>query len=93
MDRIVSASTTLVFEDIFDPGFTESNFGFRKGKSQHQAIEYVRETVEEGYEWCASVDLKSFFDEILHDLILRLIRRKIADERLMTLVARALKQG
>ena len=49
--------------------------------------------VEEGYEWCASVDLKSFFDEIPHDLILRLVRRKIADERLVTLVARALKAG
>ena len=93
MDRIVGASMTLVFEDIFDPGFTESNFGFRKGKSQHQAIEQVRRMVEEGYEWCASVDLKSFFDEIPHDLILRLIRRKIADERLVTLVARALKAG
>ena len=93
MDRIVGASMTLVFEDIFDPGFTESNFGFRKGKSQHQAIEQVRRMVEEGYEWCASVDLKSFFDEIPHELILRLIRGKIADERLVTLVARALKAG
>jgi len=93
MDRIVGANMTRVFEDIFDPGFTESNFGFRKGKSQQQAIEQVRRMVEEGYEWCASVDLKSFFDEIPHDLILRLIRRKMADERLVTLVARALKAG
>jgi len=93
MDRIVSASIALVFEEIFDPEFSESNYGFRRGKSQHQAIEYVRRTVEEGYEWCASVDLKSFFDEIPHDLILRLVRRKIADERMVTLVARALKAG
>ena len=93
MDRIVSVSIALVFEEIFDAEFTESNFGFRWGKSQHQAIEHVRRIVEEGYEWCASVDLKSFFDEIPHDLILKLIRRKIADERLVTLVARALKAG
>jgi group II intron reverse transcriptase/maturase len=93
MDRIVSASVTLVFEEIFEPGFTESNFGFRKGRSQHQAIEYVRQTVAEGYQWCASIDLKSFFDEIPHELILKLVRRKIADERLVTLVARALKAG
>ncbi len=93
MDRIVSASMTLVFEGIFDPEFTESNFGFRRGKRQHQAIEHVRRMVEEGCEWCASVDLKSFFDEIPHDLVLKLIRRKIADERLVTLVARALKAG
>ena len=62
MDRIISASIALVFEEIFDAGFTESNFGFRRGKSQHQAIEHVRGIVEEGHEWCASVDLKSFLD-------------------------------
>lgn len=93
MDRIVGLSMHLVLEEIFDPEFTISNFGFRKGKSQHQAIEYVRQIVEEGYEWCASIDLASFFDEIPHDLIFKLIRRKIADEALVTLIARALKAG
>ena len=93
MDRIVGQSINLVFEPIFAPGFTESNFGFRRGKSQHQAIRHVQGIVTEGYEWCASVDLKSFFDEIPHDLILKLIRRKVADERLVTLIARALKAG
>jgi len=93
MDRIVALSTNLVFEEIFASDFAESNFGFLKGKSQHQAIRHVQKIVGEGYEWCASVDLKSFFDEIPHGLILKLIRRKIADERLVTLVARALKAG
>jgi RNA-directed DNA polymerase len=93
MDRIVSASVALVFEEIFEPGFSGSNFGFRRGRSQHQAIAHVQGIVKEGYRWCASVDLKSFFDEIPHGLILKLVRRKIADERLVTLVARALKAG
>ncbi len=93
MDRIVSQSINLVFEEIFAPDFTESNFGFRRGKSQHQAIRHVQGIVTEGYEWCASIDLKSFFDEIPHNLILKLIRRKVADERLVTLIARALKAG
>jgi RNA-directed DNA polymerase len=93
MDRIVSQSLNLVFEEIFDPDFTESNFGFRRGRSQHQAIRHVQGIVREGYEWCASIDLESFFDEIPHELILKLVRRKIADERLVTLVARALKAG
>jgi len=92
-DRIVSQSMNLVFEGIFGPDFTASNFGFRRGKSQHQAIRHVQGIVLEGYEWCASIDLKSFFDEIPHGLILKLIRRKIADEGLVTLVARALKAG
>jgi len=93
MDRVVSQSINLVFQEIFDPDFTDSSYGFRRGRSQHQAIRYVQETGKEGYEWCASIDLRSFFDEIPHDLILKLIRRKIADERLVTLIARALKAG
>jgi len=93
MDRIVSQSMNLVFEGIYAPGFTESNFGFRRGRSQHGAIKHVRGIVVEDYDWCASIDLKSFFDEIPHDLILKLIRGKIADEGLVTLVARALKAG
>jgi group II intron reverse transcriptase/maturase len=93
MDRVVSQSINLVFEEIFDPHFREFNFGFRKEKSQHQAIRYVQGIVLAGYDWCASIDLKSFFDEIPHNLILKLIRRKIADERLVTLIARALKAG
>lgn len=63
------------------------------GRSQHQAIKHVQKIVVEGYEWCASIDLHSFFDEIPHDLILKLIRRRISDERLVTLIARALKAG
>ncbi len=93
MDRIVSQSVHLVLEGIFDSGFTSSNFGFRRGKSQHRAIKHVRESVVEGRGWCVSIDLESFFDEIPHGLILRLIRRKIQDERFVTLIARALKAG
>jgi group II intron reverse transcriptase/maturase len=93
MDRVTSQSMNLALAEIFDPEFTESNFGFRRGQSQHKAIEHVRRYVKERYDWCASIDLHSFFDEIPHDLIIRLIRRKVADEQLITLVARALKAG
>jgi group II intron reverse transcriptase/maturase len=93
MDRIVSQSMNLTLEGIFSSGFTESNFGFRRGRSQHQAIRHVQAIVREGYDWGASIDLKSFFDEIPHDLILKLIRGKIADEGFVTLIARALKAG
>jgi RNA-directed DNA polymerase len=84
MDRIVAQSINLVFEEIFDSEFTGSNFGFRRGRSQHRAIGHVQSMVGEGYEWCASIDLKSFFDEIPHNLILKLVRRRIADEQLVT---------
>jgi group II intron reverse transcriptase/maturase len=93
MDRIVSQSLHTVLEELYDGDFTASNFGFRRGKSQQQAIWHMRQAVVAGYEWCASIDLQRFFDEIPHGLILRLIRRKIRDERVVTLIARALKAG
>jgi RNA-directed DNA polymerase len=93
MDRIVSHSLHTVLDELWEGDFTASNFGFRRGKSQHQAIEHLRQAVEDGYPWCASIDLQGFFDEIPHDLILRLIRRKMRDERVVTLIARALKAG
>jgi RNA-directed DNA polymerase len=89
MDRVVSQSTNLVFQKIFEPDFSKSNYGFRRGDSQRQAIYHVQMIVKEGYEWCVSIDLARFFDEIPHNLILQLIRIKITDERLVTLIARA----
>ena len=93
MDRIVGASMQSVREELFDPDFTASNFGFRKGRSQHQAIRHLQRLVQEGREWAVAVDLQSFFDEIPHGLILQLIRRKVADEPLVTLMDRLLKAG
>jgi RNA-directed DNA polymerase len=93
MDRIVGASMHSVLEEIFDPDFTASNFGFRRGRSQHQAIRHLQGLVKEGREWAVAIDLKSFFDEIPHGLILKLIRRKVADEPFVSLLARVLKAG
>jgi RNA-directed DNA polymerase len=93
MDRIVGQSMHCVLEELYDPGFTDSNYGFRRGKNQHQAIRHLRDLVQEGKEWAVSVDLKAFFDEIPHGLILKLIRRKVADEQFVTMLARLLKAG
>lgn len=93
MDRIVGLSMHSVLNNIFDSDFTSSNFGFRRNKSQHQAIRHLQSHVDEGREWAAAVDLKAFFDEIPHNLIIKLIRRKIDDDGFMTLLARVLKAG
>jgi RNA-directed DNA polymerase len=93
MDRIAGASMHSVLEEIFDPEFTASNFGFRRGRSQQQAIRHLQRLVNEGREWAVAIDLKSFFDEIPHGLILQLIRRKVADEQFVNLIARLLKAG
>jgi len=93
MDRVVGASMHSVLEELFDLEFTASNFGFRRRRSQHQAIRYLQSLVKEGREWAVAIDLKSFFDEIPHGRILQLIRRKVADEQFVTLLARLLKAG
>lgn len=93
MDRIVGVSMHVVLEGIVDSTFTESNFGYRRGKSQHQAIHHLQSHAKEGREWAVAVDLNAFFDEIPHDLILKLVRRQVADEGFITLIARALKAG
>jgi len=93
MDRIVGVSMHRVLEPLFEPEFTESNFGFRCGRSQHQAIRHLQRLVREGREWAVAVDLEAFFDEIPHGLILKLIRRKVADEGFVTMIARLLKAG
>ena len=93
MDRIVATSMHSVLEELFDADFTESNFGFRQGRSQHHAIWRLKRLVQEGREWAVAVDLKAFFDEIPHGLILQLIRRKVANEQFVTLLARLLKAG
>ena len=93
MDRIVGVSMHSVLEEHFDPDFTASNFGFRRGRSQQQAIRHLQRLVNEGREWAVAIDLKSFFDEIPHGLILQLIRRKVADEQFVNLIARLLKAG
>jgi RNA-directed DNA polymerase len=93
MDRVVSQSLQGVLAEIFDPDFSDSSYGFRRGKSQHQAVRHVQRAVADGYGSCASIDVQNFFDDIPFDLILKLIRRKIRDERVVTLIARALKAG
>jgi RNA-directed DNA polymerase len=80
MDRIAGTSMHGVLQEIFDPDFTDSNFGFREGRSQHQAIGQLQRLVN----WAVAVDLQAFFDEIPHGFILQLIRRKVADERFVT---------
>ena len=70
MDRIVAVSMHNVLEALFDADFTGSNFGFRRGKSQHQAIGHLQGLVKEGKEWAVAIDLDSFFDEIPHALTL-----------------------
>lgn len=87
IDRTIKTSTNIVVEDTIGTGFTESNVGFRTGRSQHQAINPMQNITVEVHKWCVFRDLKGFFNEILYGLTLKVIYRNIADEQLVTSVA------
>jgi len=61
VDRLIGQALHQVLEPIFDPGFSESSYGIRRGRSAHQAILQAREYVREGYRWVVDIDLKKFF--------------------------------
>ena len=93
MDRVVSQSMNMVMMEIYEPEFKNSSYGYRPGKSQHEAIGKMKEHIKEGREWVVEVDLKNFFDEIPHPLILKRVREKVEDDQMITLIARAIKSG
>jgi len=92
-DRLIGQALHQVLEPIFDKEFSESSFGFRKGRSAHQAVERARGYVVEGYEWVVDIDLEKFFDTVNHDVLMSLVARKVKDKRILRLVRRYLQAG
>ena len=92
-DRVVQAAIKLVLEPKLDPLFSESNFGFRPGKSQRDALEFARKSVEGGKEWCVDIDLAKFFDTIPQDRLIYRLSLIIPDKRVLRLVGITLRSG
>jgi RNA-directed DNA polymerase len=69
------------------------SFGFRPGRNAHQAIKQVQATVKDGYRTAVDIDLAKFFDTVNHDVLMGLLRRSIADKRLLSLIGRYLRAG
>lgn len=69
-DRVIQQAIAQILTPIFDPEFSESSFGFRPGRSAHQAVRKVREHIDAGYTVAVEVDLKKFFDEVNHDVLM-----------------------
>jgi RNA-directed DNA polymerase len=78
---------------MFDPGFSDSSFGFRPGRNAHQAIRQVQMTVTDGYRIAVDIDLAKFFDTVNHDVLMNLLGRIIRDKRLLGLIGRYLRAG
>ncbi len=76
-DRVFQQALHQVFEPLFEPGFHENSYGFGPQRNAHQAVLQSQEYINEGYQYVIDIDLKSFFDEVNHELLLGLIYRKV----------------
>lgn len=93
VDRLIQQAISQVLTPIFDPGFSESSFGFRPGRGAHDAIRQAHRYQQEGRQWVVDLDLKQFFDEVDHDVLMARLGRKIKDKRLKRLINAYLKAG
>jgi len=85
-DRVVQAAAKLILEPIFETKFQDCSYGFRPGRSTTQALEKIRETVNRGFNHVLDADIRDFFGNIDHTVLLSLMARKIADRRVLKLV-------
>lgn len=92
-DRVAQDVLRQLLDPIFTPQFHDWSFGFIKGRNCHQAVEQVLEFKNSGFKWVVDADIKAFFDEIPHDLIVRLVSRTIADGNVLKLLEHFLKSG
>ena len=92
-DRVVQTAIVNVIEPILDNEFHDRSFGFRHGRSAHDALRVVEQKIEEGYVYVVDADLKGYFDSIPKDKLMRLLKRHIADSKVIELIEAFLNCG
>lgn len=92
-DRVVQTTLKLLLEPIFDPHFSPHSYGFRPGRSQHQAVEAAQQIVNSGKPYVVDIDLSKFFDRINHDRLIARMGQRISDKRILRLVGILLRSG
>jgi group II intron reverse transcriptase/maturase len=93
VDRLIQQALQQQLTPIFDPLFSDYSYGFRPGRSTHQAIEMARAHVTAGHRWCVELDLEKFFDRVNHDILMACIERRIRDKCVLRLIRRYLEAG
>lgn len=78
-DRVAQTTLKRVLEPIFEKVFCDCSFGFRPGRSQIDALNKIEEYREQGYTWVVDADIKGYFDNIDHDLLLEFIKERVTD--------------
>lgn len=93
VDRLIQQALHQVMSPIFDPSFSGSSYGFRPGRSAHDAVQQARAYVREGRRWVVDLDLEKFFDRVNHDILMARVARKVKDKRVLLLIRRYLRAG
>jgi len=93
VDRMIQQAMHQVLNPLFDLEFSDSSFGYRKGKSAEHAVLQVQRYQQEGKRWVVDVDLSRFFDEVNHDVLMAKVKRKVMDKRVLKLIDRYLRTG
>ena len=93
VDRFVQQAVMQVLQKRWDPTFSDSSYGFRPGRSAHQAVEKAQEYIRQGYDWVVDLDLEKFFDRVNHDVLMGRIAKRVSDKRILKLIRGFLNSG
>jgi len=93
VDRLIQQALHQILSPIFELEFSNHSYGFRPGRSAHQAVKAVQRYQHDGYKYVVDMDLKSFFDEVNHDILMGLLRQCITDIRVLKLIRSYLQSG
>jgi len=93
IDRLIQQAIAQVLTPIFERKFSPSSYGFRPGRSAHEAILKAQEYVQEGNEWVVDIDLEKFFDRVNHDMLMARVAREVKDKRVLKLIRAYLNSG
>jgi RNA-directed DNA polymerase len=93
VDRFIQQALLQVLTPLYDPTFSAHSYGFRPGRSAHQAVKQAKKYLEMGYDWVVDIDLEKCFDRINHDILMGRIARRIPDKRILRLIRRYLQAG
>lgn len=93
VDRLIQQALHQVLNPYFDPNFSDYSYGFRVGRSAHEAIKQAKKYQSEGKRWVVDMDLSKFFDEVNHDRLIMRIKQKVNDKGLLQLLRKFLTTG
>ena len=93
LDRWIEQMLLQVLQAIFDPTFSAHSFGFRPGKSAHDAVRAAQNYIQAGKDWVVDMDITQFFDRVNHDILMHRIGQTIRDKRVLRLIGRYLRAG